>query len=293
MTVDVLLPHYGDLALVQEAIASVMAQTDPDWRLVIANDDLGNEAAKEWFESLDDPRIEYHLNEENLGVNGNFRKVLSLATNPLCQIMGSDDVMQPTYVEWLVAAADSHPDVDVFQPGVLTIDENGVPSDGLVEKVKRHYAPDTDTPVVLAAEDFAVSVLKGDWLYFPSIGWRTETIKRVGFREGVEIAEDLALLVEIAAEGGALYFDPRLQFLYRRHSASASSKNTINGARFDEERELFDEFARQMKAKGWDRAARAASIHFSSRGHAATAIPKAIATRNWDGLKALLRHVAR
>ena len=33
MTFDIMLPYYGDFPLMQIAVRSVQAQTDPDWRL--------------------------------------------------------------------------------------------------------------------------------------------------------------------------------------------------------------------------------------------------------------------
>ena len=34
MTVDILFPYYGDVAMMKQAVLSVVGQTNPDWRLL-------------------------------------------------------------------------------------------------------------------------------------------------------------------------------------------------------------------------------------------------------------------
>ena len=37
-TVDIMLPYYGPVDLVQAAVCSVLGQQDPDWRLTVVDD---------------------------------------------------------------------------------------------------------------------------------------------------------------------------------------------------------------------------------------------------------------
>ena len=141
MTVDILFPFYGDVAMMKEAVRSVLRQTNPDWRLIVVDDGYPDDSIPGWFDSLKDSRVTYMRNETNLGANGNYRKCLTFVENPLVQVMGADDVMLPNYVDWLVKAAKRHPDANIFQPGVFVIDEHGAPSHTLVEKVKGFYMP--------------------------------------------------------------------------------------------------------------------------------------------------------
>lgn len=51
---EILLPYYGDVALMQDAVRSVLAQDGDDWRLTVVDD--GTEpGVPEWFEQLADP----------------------------------------------------------------------------------------------------------------------------------------------------------------------------------------------------------------------------------------------
>ena len=57
-------------------------------------------------------------------------------------------------------------------------------------------------------EDMARSLLVGDWLYWPSLLFRTERLREIDFRDDLPIILDLALLIDIAFAGGALRYEP-------------------------------------------------------------------------------------
>jgi glycosyltransferase involved in cell wall biosynthesis len=291
MTVDVLFPYYGDVTLMKEAVRSVLRQSYDDLRLIVVDDGYPDDSIPGWFDSLGDSRISYERNETNLGANANYMKCLGKATNELLVVMGADDVMLPNHLEWLVDRAQRFPEADVFQPGVFVIDQNGAPSNTLVERAKDHYRPKGTGPRLLSGETLAVTLVRGDWLYFPSLGWRTETIQRFGFRPEYNVVQDLALVLDILMKGGHLLLDDNATFLYRRHSGSDSSRRALEGTRFAEERAFFRVIAAEMSALKWSRAARAAKARVSSRLHAASLMPKAVANRRWTGVRNLSSHV--
>ena len=291
MTVDVLFPYYGDVALMKEAVRSVLRQSYGDFRLIVVDDGYPGDSIPGWFDSLGDSRISYERNETNLGANANYMKCLGKATNELLVVMGADDVMLPNHLEWLVDRAQRFPEADMFQPGVFVIDQNGAPSNTLVERAKDYYRPKGTGPRLLSGETLAVTLIRGDWLYFPSLGWRTETIQRFGFRPEYNVVQDLALVLDILMKGGHLLLDDYATFLYRRHSGSDSSWRALEGTRFAEERAFFRAIAAEMSTLKWSRAARAAKARVSSRLHAASLMPKAVANRKWTGVRNLSSHV--
>ncbi len=293
MTVDVLFPFYGDVELMKLAVLSVLRQSHADFRLIVVDDGYPDDSIPGWFASLNDDRVTYERNETNLGANGNYRKCLTKVTNDLVVVMGADDMMEPNYLEWLVKRAAQHPEASIFQPGVVVIDEHGSGVHGLVDQVKSVYRPRGDGVRVLSGERLAVSLLRGDWLYFPSLGWRAEAITGIGFREGYDVVQDLALVLDVAMRGGSLLVDSEIAFMYRRHSGSDSSVRALSGTRFDEERRFFTTMANEMDALGWKHAARVARLHLSSRFHAATLLPGALRHANKDGLRNLGRHLVK
>lgn len=291
MTVDVMLPYYGDVDQMKLAARSVMSQQYQDWRLVVIDDGYPDAEPARWFASIEDPRVSYQRNEQNLGANGNYRKALGLVEAPFVVIMGADDVMLPNYLDIVVSAFEAYPHADVVQPGVQVIDEKGIACTPLVDAVKKVYAPKTSERIELKGEAMATSLVRADWAYFPSLAWRAETITRIGFTEGLDVVQDLALLLDIAAEHGSMIVDPVLAFLYRRHSASDSSVRALDGRRFDEERRFFELQAERFSALGWKRAARAARFHTTSRLNAASMVMKSVAKGRVDSLPRLMKHI--
>ncbi|RAJ38838.1 glycosyl transferase family 2 [Kitasatospora sp. SolWspMP-SS2h] len=291
-TLDIMLPYYGDVALMQTAVRSVLAQSDPNWRLTVVDD--GKEPdVPGWFEQLGDDRVSYQRNERNLGVTGNYRKCLGLVREEHFVMMGTDDAMLPDYVATVRAALAAHPGIGMVQPGVQVIDGAGTPTEGLVDQAKRRiYAPKVDGTRVMGGEELATNLLRGNWLFFPSICWRTEALRAVGFRDNLEVTQDLALVIDLLQAGERMLISGTVCFQYRRHAVSISSKQAFTGARFTEANRFFTEVADRLDQHGWSKAAKAARLHLSSRIHALTMVPGALKNRQSQGARTLLRHVA-
>jgi GT2 family glycosyltransferase len=286
-----MLPFYGDVALLRETVHSVLAQEDQDWRLTVVDDCYPDDTVADWFAKLPDPRVHYRRNERNLGINRNFQQCVELATHDRVVIIGQDDVMLPHYLTTVRSVLDTYPDATIVQPGVTIVDANGDPSRGLVDAMKqRFYQPHFTGRTLLSGEPLAVSLLRGNWLYFPALCWRREAIRSVGFREGLDIVQDLALVIDLVQEGRSLAVDDTVCFRYRRHGDSVSSKGAVAASRFVEERNYFLDVAERMRAQGWSRAARVARHHVSSRLHALVLLPSAVTGGERTGARMLARH---
>ncbi|HEY0510126.1 MAG TPA: glycosyltransferase [Blastococcus sp.] len=290
MSLEFMVPFYGDPALLKETVASVQAQTDGDWRLTVVDDGYPDDSIPGWFAALGDDRIRYTRNETNLGANKNYEKCLALATADDVTVLGADDLLRPNYVAVVREARRRFPDAAVIQPGVEVVDEHGQPARSLVDRVKRVYAPTPTGTVALSGEDLATSLLKGNWLYFPALCFSLAKVRDVGFRDGLNVVQDLALVLDLLMRGERLVVDPTVCFAYRRHGGSDSSWRALEGTRFLEERDYFQQVARELTALGWSRAARAARMHVSSRLHALTYLPAAVRNRHRTGMRNLATH---
>jgi glycosyltransferase involved in cell wall biosynthesis len=296
VTVDVLLPYYGDVAMMKQAVESILGQSSPDWTLTVIDDGYPDASIPGYFGALaaGDSRITYRRNDENLGANGNYRKALTFVRNELAVVMGADDVMLSNYVETVVAAHEQFPSAQIIQPGVQVIDEHNQPAMGLVDRMKRIYAPRVKNSRgrrLLSGEPLAVSLIRGNWLYFPSVCWKSDSLVATSFREGLNVVQDLALTLDLVKAGGCLVVDNTVCFQYRRHRESDSSWRALEGTRFIEEREFFTGMAGEFEAIGWRRAARTSRLHLSSRLNAATLLPKAWRTKQHQGVRNLREHV--
>jgi glycosyltransferase involved in cell wall biosynthesis len=290
VVIDLMMPFFGDPGLLRDAVHSVLAQSSDDWRLTVVDDCYPDADAAAWVSALGHPNVTYVRNDERLGVGANFRRCLALASAPYVTFMGCDDLLDAEYVAIVSDAVRSHGAVAAVQPGVRVIDEDGTPSRGLTDRVKRRLAPRSAEIQVLFGEELATSLLHGNWAYFPSICWRTEFVKAHSFREDMETVLDFDLLLDLVLEGQELLLVPQDVFSYRRHRRSASSATARSTARFEEESRLFAETARRCADRGWDRATRAARTHLTSRLHAAILVPGALARRDRASARRLVRH---
>jgi glycosyltransferase involved in cell wall biosynthesis len=291
--VDILLPFYGDVGYLKLAVESVLAQGDPDWRLIVVDDGYPDRSVAEWFARLDHPQVQYSRNVENLGANGNYVHALTKAEATWVVVMGADDVMLPSYVATVRELVAAFPLAGVVQPGVQVIDSQGHHVRPLADTVKRALRPRSEEPVELCGERLSAALLRANWTYFPSLCWRREVIASIGFRPGLNVVQDLALLLDVAASGRSMVLASQPAFLYRRHQGSDSALRAATGSRFDEERAFFRTMVEESQARGWSGAARAARWHVTSRLNAASFLPTAVRARNWAATRSLLHHALR
>lgn len=284
------IPYWGDPTLLDQTLASVLAQGDPRWRVTVIDDAYPDRTAQQTWSAHPDTRITYLRNEVNLGVAGNFEEARRIASGTLVTFLGSDDLLHPTYVANAWRVHEANPGADIVQLGVEVIDDRGHPTQGLTERIKSRLMPRGPGPHVLEGEDLAVSLLRGNWLYWPSLVFTHDALQRVRFREDLPTILDLALILDLVVGGSQLVVDPAVCFSYRRHAQSASSLGLHSGDRFAEDRAFFAESAQRMRAMGWDRAGRAAQRRWISRLHALAVAPAAVRQRSRAQVGAILRH---
>jgi glycosyltransferase involved in cell wall biosynthesis len=294
MPLDIFVPFWGPPELLRETVRSVLEQRSGDWKLTVVDDAYPDETVSQFFAELDDPRVTYLRNSVNQGITENYRTCVAQATEDLVVILGCDDVLLPNYVDVVLDAYRAFPQVDIIQPGVRIIDENGTVVSTLVDTVKHRLTMSRDrAPQVLSGESLAVSLLRANWLYWPSLAFRREVLQSTPFRDGLPVIQDLALVIDIVCAGGRLLLEPTVCFWYRRHLASASSAKALDGSRFRDERYYFHQAESQVLALGWRRARRAARGHVTSRLYALRLLPQAVVSRRRGTVRTLLRHAFR
>lgn len=287
---DLMLPYWGDPKYLYAAVESIRAQDRGGWRLTVVDDQYPSDEVPKYFENLHDDRVRYLRNEKNLGITDNYRHCLSLAEADYVVFMGCDDIMAPGYVSSVLAAIERFGDVEIFQPGCNVIDAEGRVYTPLADRIKNAIRPRSNAPLLLAGESLAVSLLHGDWLYWPSIVFKTSAIKQVDFLDGYPLVQDLGIILEMIRRGARMVVLPEVVFSYRRHQASASSATLMDGKRFAGERSFFKLQATKMAQVGWRRAAWAARCHLTSRAYAVTLLSKAFRVPDFKAVRTLVQH---
>jgi glycosyltransferase involved in cell wall biosynthesis len=92
----------------EECIASVLAQTYRDIKVVVY-DDCSPEDLASAVSEFGDGRLSYVRNRRNLGTFGNTNQAIDLCDSEYINVFHGDDVMFPRMIEKLVRALDGHP----------------------------------------------------------------------------------------------------------------------------------------------------------------------------------------
>ena len=293
-TIDVLFPYYGDVEMMKKAVYSVLSQTYTNWRLLAFDDGYPSEEPGKFFEKIikEDTkthgmqRVFYEKNKKNLGANGNYKKALNKDSAEYYVMMGADDLMHADFLQKFINSLKKTGTIDIYQPSVDVVDENDNKYLPLADKVKRYLQPKKTG--IYEGEYISRSLLHGAWHYFPSMIWKTESAKKVGFNKDYDVVQDICMILDILQDGGTMFFDAdAYSFSYRRHSQSDSSVKAINGYRFNEELNFFRYKAAQFKALGWHKAEIAARLHITSRLNAIVSIPKSLRSEHGKPLTIL------
>lgn len=90
-TVTIGIPTYNQESYIRQTIEGCLAQTYQSLRIIVA-DDRSTDATAEIIQSYPDKRIEYKLNDNNLGRVGNYRRLLyAYADSPWYVNLDGDD----------------------------------------------------------------------------------------------------------------------------------------------------------------------------------------------------------
>lgn len=292
MRLEIFIPYWGHVGYMKEAVESVLAQDAADWSLTIVDDAYPTRDIENWIQELAHPNISYIRKEANEGITANYRTCVSLASEPLMMMLGCDDRLKPGFVSTVLRAHERFNNAAIIQPGVEVIDENGVVTRGLADRIKQQYFKSKGSGhQLLSGETIAASLLSGNWLYWPSLIFRTDVIRKFDFRDGFPIIQDLALVLDMIFAGEQMMLVPETVFQYRRHSASASGSSLMDGSRFAGDREYFKIAASLAHELNWRKAERAALLRYSSRLHAATLLPTALAAKDGRAIKQISKHM--
>jgi len=116
--VSVLMPTYGHAAFIRRAIASLQAQTMPDWELIIVDDASPDDTGAVVAPLLTDARIAYGRLPENRGPAAALNAAMDRARAPVIAYLPSDDLYHPEHLAGLLAALEADPGAALAFSGV-------------------------------------------------------------------------------------------------------------------------------------------------------------------------------
>ncbi|MGY0061591.1 glycosyltransferase family 2 protein [Streptomyces sp. LZ34] len=131
--VSVVIPCHDYAHYLPQAVGSVLAQTCPDWELVVVDDGSTDDTAavaRSLIADHPDRRIRL-LCQANAGVSAARNAGIAATTGRYVLPLDADDVIAPTMLERTVAVLDENPDIAIASTDVSVFTDDGLPAQAL------------------------------------------------------------------------------------------------------------------------------------------------------------------
>ena len=262
----VMIPAYGKSPYLRQTLESAVKHLPLEVPITVIEDPSSESSIESLVKEF--PRVQYQKNNERLGIGGNFNKSIELSTGVFTQICGSDDIFLDNPLKDFDTEKLSQPDIAAVGLDVEVINETGKIVKTIPDLVKRILRPSLKKITVFKNDKIFSNLMIGDWLYFPAIFWKTETLKQTKFDGNFHTAMDLDVFIRLLNNDQKIAFIKSKVLGYRRHSQSASSLYAKSIGRFDEEFLCHKNALDIARRKNWKTGAILAQLALTVRLHA-------------------------
>ena len=262
----VMIPAYGKSPYLRQTLESAVKHLPLEVPITVIEDPSSESSIESLVKEF--PRVQYQKNNERLGIGGNFNKSIELSTGVFTQICGSDDIFLNNPLKDFDTEKLSQPDIAAVGLDVEVINETGKIVKTIPDLVKRILRPSLKKITVFKNDKIFSNLMIGDWLYFPAIFWKTETLKQTKFDGNFHTAMDLDVFIRLLSSDQKMTFIKSKVLGYRRHSQSASSLYAKSIGRFDEEFLCHKNALDIARRKNWKTGAILAQLALTVRLHA-------------------------
>jgi hypothetical protein len=121
--IEVYVITFRRAQLLKRALSSVLNQTYPNILVKVINDDPEDSQVSDVISQLGDPRVSLFLPVERRGATRNFNLPFEHPRAPFVAILEDDNWWEPTFLEEMMAALSSHPDVQIAVGNELVWEE--------------------------------------------------------------------------------------------------------------------------------------------------------------------------
>ena len=207
--ISIVMPVYNPSpGHLRAAIESVRAQLYPQWELCLVDDASPAKHVERILARYAkcDHRIKVQRRAQNGGIAAASNDALALTTGDFVALLDDDDVLAPTALYFVAREINSHPDAALIYSDEDKLDTTG-------RRANAHFKPDWNSSLFLAQN------------FFSHLGvFKTDLIKRLGFRAGFEGSQDYDLVLRCAeqVEPRQIRHIPRLLYHWRMSEKSAA-----------------------------------------------------------------------
>jgi abequosyltransferase len=137
--ISVCIPAYNRPELLPPLLESILSQDYDSYNVIICEDDSPNRKAicdvVSQYIDRHPGLIQYNENEENLGFDGNVRRLFTKADGEFCLLMGNDDLMCQRALSTLAAALTRYDNIGVVMRSYASFE--GAPDN--IKQVHRYF----------------------------------------------------------------------------------------------------------------------------------------------------------
>jgi len=243
--VAICIPTYNQAAFVAGAVRSALGQTS-EIEEVIVSDDASDDGTADVLAELvrEDSRVQVLRNSERLGISGNADRVLRSARSEYVIRLDSDDLLEPGYVEAMLALFAKYPRAGAFHGNVREIDGTGT---------IRRFRLNGRTQEWQSAEDALRQAPFRFGVTANICGFRREALEGVRFTTGrPNYLEDYDLWVRLAAADWGNVFANEVLASYRVWTDAKGQRARRKAMELEGFIRMFDESIEPaFRARGW------------------------------------------
>lgn len=213
---SVVVPAHDAAATLGPCVRSVLAQTVPEFELIVV-DDGSTDATLDLARSFTDPRVQV-ISRRAGGVSAARNVGIDAATGEIVAFLDSDDLLLPRYLEAVGAVFSADPAVDFVYTDAWTFDDRS-------RRVRKHttaYYQRPPRPAPPTARGLLRELLLRNFIIVP-VAVRRAVLNSVGvFDTTMRGAEDWDLWVRLLVAGHRAAEAAGPLGLRRQHDAQAS-----------------------------------------------------------------------
>ncbi len=286
----VMIPTYGKSPYLRQTLESAVKHLPVEVPITVMEDPSNDSNIEGLVKEFS--RVQYVNNSERLGIGGNFNKSIELSTGVFTQICGSDDIFLDNPLKEFDQEKLGQSTISAIGLDVEVINETGKVVKTIPDLVKRSLRPALKKITIFKNDEIFSNLMLGDWLYFPAILWRTETLKQLKFDGNFHTAMDLDVFIRLLSNDQKIAFIKSKALGYRRHSQSASSLYAKSTGRFDEEFLCHKNALEIARRKNWKTGAILAQLALTVRLHAIMQSFLMVFTSPSSALKVLVKAIS-
>jgi len=185
--VSVLMTVYNAAAYLRDSVGSILAQTFPDWELIVV-DDGSTDGSREVLASYSDPRVRVFALPTNIGRTPALRHAFSHVRGEYIAVLDADDISRPERLEKQVSYLDRHPDTVLVGTWAEFFGDDG--------RIIASWTPKGDAQSLRDQLAQYNPVVHSSSMYRANVALDVQ-----GYPEEFRYAQDYALWLKLAARG--------------------------------------------------------------------------------------------